>query len=336
MTPPSSCPACRSRAVKCVESVTVEALAEAWAREACHGEDSSVETIRQYLHSDLKAIEVEFWQCQDCGLEFANPMRSWTANHYPMERHTLGFDHLATLANLSAMASTRILDIGCADGQFLARASALGHDVTGIDFAAEDVETARQRGLQAYAAEVDQIGKMFKGKRKFQMITLFQLIEHLNEPDRVFSQVSELAEKGGRLVIGCPSDLRYTRRFAHPQRLERSDFWDYPPQHTLRWTPKALAAFLLRHGWEIEAVTYEPLALIGAAAHLAGIERLVAGTPVKCWPHRLRTLGWLVKVAGGNVFGHVTGVRLLVTGRRLTEDVEPTTQRAGRPLSTVS
>lgn len=314
----SSCPACRSREVKCVESVTVDALAEAWAREACHGEDSSVETIRQYLLSDLNAIEVEFWQCQDCGLEFANPMRSWTANHYPMEPHSLGFDHLATLANLSAMPPTRILDIGCADGQFLSRATALGHDVTGIDFAAEDVATARQRGLQAYVAEVDQIGKMFKGQRKFQMITLFQLIEHLNEPDRIFSQLSELADTGGRLVIGCPSDLRYSRRFAHPQRLERSDFWDYPPQHTLRWTPKALTAFLLRHGWEIETVAYEPLTLIGAAAHLTGLQQRATDPPISDWRRRLRTLAWLVKVSGSRVCGQVTGIRLLVTGRRLT------------------
>jgi 2-polyprenyl-3-methyl-5-hydroxy-6-metoxy-1,4-benzoquinol methylase len=210
--------------VQCVESVSVDELALAWAREKCHGEDSSVETIRRYLLCDLNATEVEFWRCQHCALESAHPMRSWTANHYPMEGHSLGFDHLATLADLSAMPPTRILDIGCADGGFLERASALGRDLTGIDFSPEDVATARRRGLQAYLAEVGQIGKMFAGQPTFKMITLFQVIEHLNEPDQIFSQIGEVADQHAQIVIGCPSDLRYTRRFAHPQRVDRSDF----------------------------------------------------------------------------------------------------------------
>jgi SAM-dependent methyltransferase len=240
-----------------------------------------------------------------------------------MEEHSLGFDHLATLANLSGMPPARILDIGCADGQFLERAAALGHDLTGIDFSPEDVETARRHGLQAYVAEVDQIGKMFEGKRKFKMITLFQLIEHLNEPDQIFSQIAEVADTDARVVIGCPSDLRYTRRFAHPQRLDRSDFWDYPPQHTLRWTPEALTAFLLRHGWEIETVAYEPLALIDAAAHLTGLQQLSSEKPVPRWTRRLQTLGWLVRLSGSKLFGRSTGIRLLVKARMTSPGSKP-------------
>lgn len=295
----------------------MEAIAEAWAREQCHGENSSVESIRQFLLSDLNVAKVEFWQCQGCALEFAHPMRSWSAQHYPVEQHSLGFDHLATLADLSAMPPARILDIGCADGQFLERAAALGHELTGIDFAAEDVEAARLRGLNARVAEVNQIGKMFEGKPKFNIITLFQIIEHLNEPDKIFSQINEVADEDALLIIGCPSDLRYTRRFAHPQRIERSDFWDYPPQHTLRWTPKALAAFLQRHGWEIQTIAYEPLTVIGAAAHLTCLQQSATDKPANRWQRRLKTLGWLVKVSGSKFFGRATGIRLLIKARRV-------------------
>jgi hypothetical protein len=52
------------------------------------------------------------------------------------------------------------------------------------------------------------------------------------KPDQIFSQIGEVADQDAQIVIGCPSDLRYTRRFAHPQRLDRSDFWDYPPPST--------------------------------------------------------------------------------------------------------
>ncbi|MBV9958419.1 MAG: class I SAM-dependent methyltransferase [Acidobacteria bacterium] len=300
-----------------MESVTVEVIAEAWAKERWHGKDSSLEKIRAYLLADLGASEVEFWQCQQCALEFALPMRSWSANHYPVEEHSLGFDHLTVLNELAVLPPLRILDIGCADGQFLARASALGHDLTGIDFAAEDVETARLNGLNAYVAEVGQLGRMFEGASRFKLITLFQIIEHLDEPDKIFSQINEIADHDARLIIGCPSDRRYTRRLTHPQRINRSDFWDYPPQHTLRWTPKALEAFLRRHGWEIETIAYEPLTLIGAAAHLACLEQSTANGTTNGWRRRLNTLGWLVKVSGSKFFGRATGMRLLIKARRL-------------------
>ncbi len=48
----------------------------------------------------------------------------------------------------------RLLDVGCADGQFLARAAALGHTVTGVDFSPEDIEASRGKGFEAYVADL--------------------------------------------------------------------------------------------------------------------------------------------------------------------------------------
>ncbi len=314
----SICLACHSRVLKHVESVSIESLAKAWAVEKSHGEGVTYEMLHKYILSDLDEAQVEFWQCHDCGLELANPMRSWTAEHYPVEPHSLGFDHEVTLSMLATMPPTRVLDVGCADGQFLERAAALGHDLTGIDFAEEDVRAARARGCRAYAADVNEISRMFKEQPKFNVITLFQIIEHLNEPDKIFSQLDEIAEQDALLIVGCPSDLRYSRIFNHPQRIQRSDFWDYPPQHTLRWTPKALDTFLLRHRWQIETTAYEPFSLFGAAAHLAGIENISTGGQTKL-RRRMNVLKWMVKMSGRKIFSNTTGIRLLVKARRLND-----------------
>ncbi|HEY0546078.1 MAG TPA: class I SAM-dependent methyltransferase [Pyrinomonadaceae bacterium] len=311
----SLCPACKSQIARRVETVSAETLAAAWAREKCHGADANCETIHQYLLADLDSHEVEFWQCQGCGLEFAQPMRSWSARHYPVEQHYLGFDHQVALSDLALMSRVRVLDIGCADGQFLERGTALGHEMIGVDFAAEDVEAAQGRGLNAYVADVNEIGRMFADQPKFEVITLFQIIEHLNEPDAIFSQLNEIAAVDGRLIVGCPSNLRYTRFFKHQQRIQRSDFWDYPPQHTLRWTPKALEIFLQRHGWQTESVLYEPCTIFSAAAHLAGLDRPAARKQGR-FRHRLNVLKWMLKVAGLKLFKRTTGVSLLVCARR--------------------
>lgn len=313
---PEKCLACHSQALSHVESVSIETLANAWTREKSHGEAATYERIYHYLLADLDSLKVEFWQCRECGLELAHPLRSWRAEHYPVEPHALGFDHQVALAMLSEMPPARILDVGCADGQFLESAARFGHDLNGIDFAEEDVRAARERGLKAQVADVSRIGETFEGQAKFQVITLFQIIEHLSEPDSFFSQLGEIAGTGAQLIVGCPSDLRYTRIVRHAQRIERSDFWDYPPQHTLRWTPRALESFLLRHGWQTETVVYEPFSLFGAAAHLAGIEALAAQTKSR-GSRRLSVIKWMGKLCGPKIFGNPTGIRLVVRARRV-------------------
>ena len=271
--------------------------------------------MRRYIARDLGASEVEFWQCSDCELEMAEPMRSWAAAHYPKELQSPGFDHTLALAELRRMAPSSVLEIGCAEGEFLRRATAFGHKATGVDFFEESVASARAAGLDARVADVKDLAGILPGAR-FDVIAMFQIIEHLTDSNEIFSILGRLAAREAVLMIGCPSDLRYTRRFAHPQRLGRSDFWDYPPQHTLRWNPRSLRLFLSRHGWEVETIVYEPLGVVAAAAHLTALDGAGLGwyeNPVR---RRARTLRWCFKIAARSRKSRLTGIRLFIKARR--------------------
>jgi SAM-dependent methyltransferase len=332
----TSCPACASTELELVEAVSIDPLADLWTRESFPGKDGGFEAVRAFISEDLGQAHVEFWMCRRCGLEHARPMSSWSSEHYPQEVHGLGFDHFAAADILKRMPQSRVLDIGCADGLFLERGATLGHEMTGIDFSAEDVESARRRGLDAHLADVGEIEQLFDVPQNFDVVTLFQVIEHLREPDHVFEQIARVAGASALLIVGCPSDMRYTRAFNHPQRIGRSDFWDYPPQHTLRWTPKALEIFLARHGWRVESVTYEPFSVAGAAAHLTTLHGLASTWHGKRWRRRLVTLGWLLRAASAKCTRKITGIRLLVTARRVTASLAdkyrsplPDAERAG-------
>src|ERR1044071_6927365 len=151
----SSCLACGSNKMEQVEAVSIDSLAEAWSNEEGHGEGDTFEIVRAYILSDLQTTQVEFWKCFTCGLEVADPMRSWTAAHYPKESQDLGFDHQIAIAELKKIPPARILEIGCADGRFLKQAKALGHEVVGIDFSEEAINTAKAIGLNVKTAEVN-------------------------------------------------------------------------------------------------------------------------------------------------------------------------------------
>jgi hypothetical protein len=127
------------------------------------------------------------------------------------------------------------------------------------------------------------------------------VIEHLEAPDLVFEQLTRLAAPGATLMLGCPSSRRYTRAFMHPERIGSSDFWDSPPQHSLRWTPAALEAFTSRHGWAGRHVAFEPVQPVHAAAHLAGLSEYSSK-----WARRAATLSYRLRLH----FGQATGIRL--------------------------
>jgi SAM-dependent methyltransferase len=295
-----ACPACLSEETGVFETLDTASLAECWAKLPFHG-TATPDEIRRYVREDLASDSIEIVCCRACGLEFASPSRTWSASHYPHEEHQLGWDHEQALSELSGMAPLRLLDVGCANGQFLARAAALGHTVTGVDFSPEDIEACRRQGFEAYVADLSKDNALIDGNRRFDAITLFQVIEHLEAPDLVFEQLGRLAETGANLMLGCPSSRRYTRAFSHPGRIGSSDFWDCPPQHSLRWTPAALEAFTARHGWAVRHVAFEPANPVHAAAHLAGLSEYSSK-----WMRRAATLAYRLRLR----FGSATGIRL--------------------------
>ncbi len=312
---PSACTACCSSDLSRVESVSIDYLARAWASEKSHGAQTGFQTIRRRIACDLDAAQVEFWQCAACELEMGEPMKSWTAAHYPKESQGPGFDHTLALDELARTAPCRVLEIGCAEGGFLRRAEAFGHKATGIDFFEEAVASASASGLDARVADVKDLARLFADAR-FDVIAMFQIIEHLTDSNEIFSDLGKIAARDAVLMIGCPSDLRYTRHFNHSQRLGRSDFWDYPPQHTLRWNPKSLRLFLSRHGWEIETIAYEPLAVLAAAAHMTALNGVGLGWYKNRVARRAETLRWCFKIAARSRSSRLTGIRLFIKARR--------------------
>jgi SAM-dependent methyltransferase len=292
--------------------VSTTQIAESWAQARVHGADASEDAIRALVRDDVASDQVEFLICSACRLEFANPGCTWKSAHYPQEEHGLGWDHEQALRELRTIPKGKLLDIGCADGQFLERAAGLGHLVSGVDFSPEDVDSARRKGFDVYAGDLSHGNELIRAGRKFDIVTMFQVIEHLEEPDAVFSQIAQICEPGALLMVGCPSHLRYTRAYAHPARIGKSDYWDYPPQHSLRWTPQALTDFVGRHGWKTKNVAFEPLPIVGAAAHLTALRgqgKSWYQNPIR---RRIETSSWLARLTLRNLVGQCTGMRLFM------------------------
>ena len=116
---------------------------------------------------------------------------------------TLGGLHQALIEHLPPLAKDApILDVGCGTGAWLHRLGGLGYtDLHGIDLDTAAFATDRATATRANL-DYDDLGL---GDRKFQLITAIELIEHLENPGRLFHHVARHLADDGTFLITTPN-----------------------------------------------------------------------------------------------------------------------------------
>lgn len=107
-----------------------------------------------------------------------------------------------------------VLDIGCRKCQFfdMLKEERKNLTLTGVEIHPEIVEYSRKKGYEVF----DDLNEV---QGKFDVITLFDVIEHLDEQTLIFfvKRINELLKKNGYLIITTPNiDCYYTL----------TNFWD--------------------------------------------------------------------------------------------------------------
>jgi 2-polyprenyl-3-methyl-5-hydroxy-6-metoxy-1,4-benzoquinol methylase len=99
--------------------------------------------------------------------------------------------------------SLSLLDVGCGPGTFLSLAQQVGFDVTGLELNSELANKAHTKtGLPVI------IGDLMSAElsdRRFDVIAMLDLIEHLADPVSVLRRCYELLKAGGSLVVYTPN-----------------------------------------------------------------------------------------------------------------------------------
>ena len=92
----------------------------------------------------------------------------------------------------------RLLDVGCAAGFFLAEAKAF-YEVQGVELSAWSSAYARDRlGLPVFTGTLQQAALP---SAHFDVVTLWDVIEHVPDPVPLLAEAARLLRPGGRLVL---------------------------------------------------------------------------------------------------------------------------------------
>jgi SAM-dependent methyltransferase len=196
-----------------------------------------------YAHATLK-------KCATCSFVFAGTIPSAEV----LEQHYSGYPrnnqfseitrkrYLELLELLEPYRKTnRIIDIGCGDGYFLQTAKEKGWDVYGTEFTADAVENCRSRGITMFQGTAASI----PAELEFDVITTFEVIEHLNNGREFAQLIYSRLRAGGIFYFTTPNFNSLSRR-----KLKGDWRVIEYPEHLSYYTPQTVHLLLSNAGFQ--------------------------------------------------------------------------------------
>jgi SAM-dependent methyltransferase len=191
----------------------------------------------------------EFCECSECGqrwhvrilsphwneIRFSRWMSKEAIQQFETEH---GSNHDAVrdvqhVLRLRDLGVRRILDFGCGFGQFLEMCHLFGLDAYGVDRS-----SARRSG-----AGIQVRGELDELTGKFDAITMFEVLEHLDEPLSTLKALRSLLNPGGLMIVEVPdtSGVSEIRDRESYQKI-------HPLDHINAFTPESLVNIMRRAG----------------------------------------------------------------------------------------
>lgn len=193
-------------------------------------------------------------RCEDCGFAFGQPFVGGDEEFYGILHEQKNYPawrwdyDVAIREAVEKFDGGRVLDIGAGVGMFLLRMGSSWER-----YAVEGSETTRCE-LEASGIKVfrDLSEAAQSNAGTFQVVTLFQVLEHIAEFALVLKLCRQLLAPRGRLVVTVPDGEAMIRQ----ERV--TGCHDMPPNHINKWTPDSLGRVLTRSGFECGQPIYEP------------------------------------------------------------------------------
>ena len=156
--------------------------------------------------------------------------------------------------------SGRILDIGCGQGDFLFSAKSHGWYAYGSEYSDAAIKICLERGLEVVKEPVSPLSF---GSEKFDVITSFEVIEHIQTPNQLFETARNLLRPGGLFYLTTPN-FDAILRFLEGSRFAMLGY----PEHLCFYNKYSMRHLALQHG-------FTPLKITTTGIDLARIKKKI-------------------------------------------------------------
>lgn len=200
-------------------------------------------------------------RCHNCQLIYVNPIeKAGTINKAYSQRKSVDAPIIRGMRLTASQSQVRLieqhksgaylLDIGCGEGFFLFNASRAGYATKGVELSQDAAEYARREfGLDVEARPFEEL--RFP-ENCFDVVTLWQVLEHVPYPLIMLGEVHRILKPGGLLALSTP-DIKGV-----PARILGRKWWNVRMLHLNQFTTRTLTTVLQKTGFrDITPVSYK-------------------------------------------------------------------------------
>jgi len=206
-----------------------------------------------------------YMRCSACGLVFMNPrpvaaemLRFYDGDYYGEgdRKFSSGVEVLrrffarerARRARRHFPSPGKVLDVGCGQGTFLRLMQGKGWKGHGTELSPRSASRAIQAGLSVSVGEIRE--NQFPPDY-FDLITFWQVLEHLRDPAAVLQRIRPLLRRGGIVAISTPNVESWQAR------TFRGDWFHLDaPRHLFLFSPRTLETFMAAHGFRLLTLSH--------------------------------------------------------------------------------
>lgn len=215
----------------------------------------------------------DFWTCQDCAAVWLDPRPATSTMPviYPPHYYSYGMsktispfvlwgkaqlDRFKFRGILSALGREPVsyMDVGCGDGRYLRMMADRGLDrgrIHGTELTRPVVEQLSGEGFRMFESRVEECTAITPGS--LDLITMFHVIEHVEDPVRVLTRLGEWLTPDGLLVLETPNVDSFDAR------LYRDTWWGgyHIPRHWTLFEPASIVRALDAAGLVLVGLRYQ-------------------------------------------------------------------------------
>jgi 2-polyprenyl-3-methyl-5-hydroxy-6-metoxy-1,4-benzoquinol methylase len=201
--------------------------------------------------------KIDIYECCESGYRFYYPLNLYGDGAFYSELEKFEWyynpwkwEHAEALKFIDG--EQKLLEIGCAQGSFLQKASEEKKiECVGLEFNPSAVEVAKANGMDVREESIEQ--HCADNEEKYDVICAFEVLEHIAEVSGFIESSLKCLKLKGKLIIAVPNNDSFIRLAKHENLL------NMPPHHMGLWDYRSLKSLEKYFSVKLIKVKYEPL-----------------------------------------------------------------------------
>lgn len=214
--------------------------------------------IKLIKHGVRDNANIDVYKCQKCGLEFLSQcnqadedfyakgcmhssyvVENWLKNTYVDDKRRA--EYLKELIK-----NKEVLDFGTGNGGFLIHSKSIAKAICGHEIDNSLIEHYAKHGLEVK----NNLGNC---ENKFDVITMFHVLEHVENPQKVLQNLKKYLNKNGRLVIEVPNSEDALLTMYNSEAFKKITYWSC---HLYAYNISNLKIILKNAGYKIKVIDF--------------------------------------------------------------------------------